>query len=110
MIYFLDKNIPLLKIFQMKSKEIQELVLRLYNDGCGGNEIHKSLRGLISKRTIFYWLKSIKATGTIQLQGPPGCPMLVRSKGLIQKVKHRLSNKKPISARSLAKKLNVSPM
>ncbi|CAM4782320.1 unnamed protein product [Rotaria magnacalcarata] len=92
----------------MKSKEIQELVLRLYNDGCDGNEIHKSLRGLISKRTIFYWLKSIKATDTIQLQGPPGCPMLVRSKGLIQKVKHRLSNKKPISARSLAKKLNVS--
>ncbi|CAF3959237.1 unnamed protein product, partial [Rotaria magnacalcarata] len=91
MIYFLDKNIPLLKIFQLKSKEIQELVRRLYNDGCGGNEIHKSLRGLISKRTIFYWLKSIKATGTIQLQGPPGCPMLVRSK-----------------ARSLAKKLNVS--
>ncbi|CAM4789566.1 unnamed protein product [Rotaria magnacalcarata] len=104
MIYFLDKNIPLLKIFQLKSKEIQELVRRLYNDGCGGNEIHKSLRGLISKRTIFYWLKSIKATGTIQLQGPPCCPMLVRSKGLIQKVKHRLSNKKPISARSLAKK------
>ncbi|CAF3893753.1 unnamed protein product [Rotaria magnacalcarata] len=80
MIYFLDKNIPLLKIFQLKSKEIQELVRRLYNDGCGGNEIHKSLRGLISKRTIFYWLKSIKATGTIQLQGPPCCPMLPSKK------------------------------
>ncbi|CAM4785876.1 unnamed protein product [Rotaria magnacalcarata] len=92
----------------MKSKDILELALRLYNNGCSGNESRRRLRCLISRRTIFYWLKSLKATGAIELQGPSGCPRLVRSKDLIQKVKHRLSSKKLISALSLAKKLNAS--
>ncbi|CAF3372693.1 unnamed protein product [Rotaria socialis] len=58
----------------MKSKDIRELALRLYNDGCSGNEIHRSLRGLISRRTIFYGLKLLKVTGAIALQDPSGCP------------------------------------
>ncbi|CAF4936301.1 unnamed protein product [Rotaria socialis] len=75
----------------MKSKDIRELALRLYNDGCSGNEIHRSLRGLISRRTIFYGLKLLKVTGAIALQDPSGCPRLIRSKDLIQKPSKKLN-------------------
>ncbi|CAF3653255.1 unnamed protein product [Rotaria socialis] len=66
----------------MKSKDIRELALRLYNDGCSGNEIHRSLRGLISRRTIFYGLKLLKVTGAIALQDPSGCPRLWARKNI----------------------------
>lgn len=92
----------------MKSKDIQQLVLRSYKEGCSGNQIYQNLRGVVSRRTIFYWLKSFRNTGEINLRSPPGCPKLVRSKALIQKVKQRLSRKKLVSARNLAKTMQVS--
>jgi transposase len=92
----------------MKSKDLQKLVLRLYQNGKNGNEIFKDLHGLVSRRTVFYWIKSINNIGGINLKSPKGRPRVIRSTSLIQKVKQRLSNKNGVSARLLSKKLKVS--
>lgn len=88
----------------MKSEDLQNLVLRSYKNGKSGNEIYEGLHGLVSRRTVFYWIKSINSNGGINLKCSKGRPKVVRSKGMICKVKQRLSGKKDVSARVLAKK------
>ena len=92
----------------MKSKDIQNLTLRLHQEGLNGNEIYKHLRGTVSRATIYCWIKSINGCGIIDLISPVGRPRVIRTISLIQKVKQRLSRKKRVSTRILAKEMNVS--
>ncbi len=92
----------------MKSKDLQKLVLSKYEKGEGPMKIFRDLNGTPCLRTIKRWWKMIRQSGSIQLLKPPGCPRIVRTKGAIEKVKHRLQRKKPISTRKLAGDLGIS--
>jgi hypothetical protein len=50
----------------------------------------------------------IRHTGSIQLSTLPGRPRITRTSKMIQKVKHKLDQKKLISVRSLAKEYGIS--
>ena len=50
----------------------------------------------------------IRNTGSIELSAPLGCPRLVRTKEMIQKVKRSLNRKKQLSTRKLAIELEIS--
>ena len=52
----------------MKSKDIRERILRLYQKGHDGNEIHQHLRGVVSRGTIFDWIKALNSTVAINLE------------------------------------------
>lgn len=100
--------ISVLKDRRMKRKDVRELVLRLYNDGRNGSKTHKHVRGIVSKRTVYSWIKSIKTCGNIDLKSLTGRPRVIRTKALIHKVKQRLSQTKRVLSRSLARELHVS--
>lgn len=63
---------------------------------------------MISRSTVYSWIKLINASGTIDLNSPKGRPRIVRAKSLIQKVKQRLSRKRRVSPRILANETKVS--
>jgi transposase len=92
----------------MKSKDLQNIVLSKYRNGETATKIFQDLNGGLSRRTVFVWCKMIRETGTITLARPLGCPRIVRTKNLIQKVKSRLKRKKPVSIRKLANELDIS--
>ena len=50
----------------------------------------------------------IRQSGFIKLSSPPGGPRFARTKGNIQKVKHRLRRKKRVSARKLSMEFGIS--
>ena len=50
----------------------------------------------------------IRQSGSIKLSSPPGGPRFARTKGNIQKVKHRLRRKKRVSARKFSMELGIS--
>jgi len=92
----------------MKSKDLQKVIFRKYEDGDGPTKIFRDLNGSLSLDTIKRWCKMIRDTGSIQLSTPPGRPRISRTSKMIQKVKNKLDQKKLISVRSLAKKYGIS--
>ena len=71
-------------------------------------KIHRYLNGEIGLRTTERWCQMIRRSGSIKLSNPPGGPRFARTKGKIQKVKHRLRRKKRVSARKLSMDLRIS--
>ena len=57
---------------------------------------------------IEQWCQMIRRFGSVKLSSPPGGPRFARTKGNIQKVKHRLHRKERVSARKLSMKLDIS--
>jgi len=92
----------------MKSKDLQKVIFRKYEDGDSPTKIFRDLNGSLSLDTIKRWFKMIRDTGSIQLSTPPGRPRISRTSKVIQKIKHKLDQKKLISVRSLAKKYGIS--
>lgn len=93
----------------MKSKELQNLVLRLHNENHSNREISKMLRNQVSHTTINEWIRRFKESGTISLRKPSGRPRSIRTKNMIRKVKqHLLTAKKKKSTRRLAKQFLIS--
>ena len=92
----------------MKSKDLKKFVLSKYHNGDTTTKIHRYLNGLIGLRTIKWWCQMIRHFGCIKLSSPPDGPRFARTKGNIQKVKHRLRPKKRISARKLSMELGIS--
>jgi hypothetical protein len=92
----------------MKSKDLQKVIFRKYEDGDGPTKIFHDLNGFLSLDTIKRWCKMIRDTGSIQLSTPPGRPCISRTSKMIQKVKHKLDQKKLISVRSSAKEYDIS--
>ena len=86
----------------MKSKDLQKVVLSKYQNGDNPTKIHRDLNGGIGLRTIKRWCQMIRQSGSIKLSSPPGGPRFARTKGNIQKIKHRLRRKKRVSARKLS--------
>ena len=50
----------------------------------------------------------MNTTGSITMSSPSDCPLTVRTKGAIVKVKNRLNQKKRVFTRKLAKDMNTS--
>ena len=92
----------------MKSKHFQKAGLSKYHNGQTTTKIHRDLNGRISLRKIKRWWQMICQFGSIILSSPPDGPRFARTKGNIQKVKHRLRRKKRVSARKLSMDLHIS--
>ena len=86
----------------MKSKDFQ------YPNGDGWSKIFRDLNGSVSLRTIERRCKAVKDTGSINLSSPPVCQRIIRTKGAIQKIKHRLKRREPFSSRKTARQLGIS--
>ena len=92
----------------MKSKDLKQLVISKRENGTGPMKIFQDLNGLVSLPTIQRWCKMISDTGSINLSKSSGRLRTIRTKGAIQKVKNRLKQKKPVSARKLTLELEIS--
>ena len=92
----------------MKSKDFQNLVLSKYQNGDGPTKIFRDLNSSVSLRTIERWCKAVRDTGSINLSSPPGRQRIIRTKGNIQKIKHRLERRKSVSSRKTARQLGIS--
>ncbi|CAF2070641.1 unnamed protein product [Rotaria magnacalcarata] len=92
----------------MKSKDLQQVVFRKYEDGDGPTKNFRDLNDSLGLATIKRWCKMIRDTGSIQLSKSPGGPRFARTSKMIQKVKHKLDQKKMVSVRSLAKDCSIS--
>ena len=88
--YFSLNSIRLILSVVMKSKDVQNLVLSKYQNDDGSTRIFRDLNGFVSLRTIERWCKSVRVTGYINLSSSPGRQKIIRTKGPIQKIKHRL--------------------
>ena len=86
----------------MKSKNFQNLVFSKCQDGDGPTKVFRDLNGSISFRTIERWCKDVRDTDSIDLSSPPG------RQRTIQKIKHRLEQRKPVSSRKTARQLDIS--
>ena len=84
------------------------IVLSKYYNGDMPTKIHRHLNDAIGLRTIKQCYQMIHQSSSIKLLSPPGCPRFVRTKGNIQKVKHRLCRKKRISSQRLSMELGIS--
>ncbi len=92
----------------MKSEDLQKVVFRKYEDGDGPAKIFRDLIGSLGLTTIKRWCKMIRDTGSIQLSTPSAGPRLARTSKTIQKVKHKLDQKKMVSVRRVAKEYGIS--
>ena len=93
----------------MKSRDLQNVVLRLHDRGLSSRQISNQLAGEVSKTTINEWIKMCRESGELSLHSPPGPQRSKRTKILVQKVKqHLVRSQKQKSSRKLAKSLNVS--
>ena len=59
-------------------------------------------------QTIGWWCKTVRDTASINLPSPPDLQRTIRTKETIQKVKHRLERRKPVSSRKTARQLGIS--
>jgi transposase len=83
----------------MKSKDLRKVVFRKYEDGDGVCKIFRDLNSSLGLNTIKRWCKMIRDTGSIQLSTSPGTPRLARTSKTIEKVKHKLDQKKMVTTR-----------
>ena len=86
----------------MKSKDLQKVGISKYQNGDTPTKIHRHLNGAIGLRTIRRWCQRIRQSASIKLPSPSGGRRFARTKGNIQKGKHRLPPKKRVSARKLS--------
>jgi transposase len=97
-----------IKLLKMKSEDLQKLVLSKHQNGESSTQNFEDLNGFVSSRTIRRWLKMVRDTGAINLSHSSGRPRIIRTKGMIQKVKNRMKRKRRVSIRKLASELNIS--
>ena len=93
----------------MKSNDLQNVVVRLHEQGLSSRQISNQLAGQLSKTTVNEWVKRYREFAELNLQSPSSRKPPKRTKRLVQQVKQRLlrSNGRK-SARKLAKSFNVS--
>ena len=100
--YFLLNLITLILLVAMKSKNFQNLILSKYRNGDGPTKIFLSLNGSVSLRTIERRCKAVGDTNSINLSSPLGRHVT------IQKIKHRLERRKPVSSQKTARHVGIS--
>ena len=106
--HFPLNSITLISLIVMKSKDFQNLLLSKYEIGDGSTKIFRNFNCTISLRTIEQWSKAGRDTGFINLSSPPGRQSTIQTKGIIQKIKHRLEERKPVLSRKTARQLGIS--
>ena len=77
-----------IKFTKMKDEDLQQLVLSKYEKSEPLMKIFEDLNGFVSSRIIRQWCKIVIETGTINLSHSLGRPRIIRTKGMIQKVKN----------------------
>ena len=92
----------------MKSKHFQNLLLSKYQNGDGPTKIFPDLNGFVSLRTIERWCRAVRFTGSINLSSTPDRQRTIRTTRTIQKIKHRLERRKPLSSRKTVRQLSIS--
>ena len=92
----------------MKSKDLQKLVLSKYENGNGITNIIQDLNGAINLSTIERWCRRIYEVGTIDLVNSRGCSGTIWTKAAIQKIKRSLNRRKSLSFRKFARELGIS--
>jgi hypothetical protein len=92
----------------MKSKDLQKVVFRKYEDGDGPNKIFRDLNGSLGLNTIKRWCEMILNTGSTQLSTSSGAPRFARTSKTIEKVKHKLDQKKMVLSLRFAKEYGIS--
>ena len=97
-----------IKFSKMKGEDLQKLVLSKYEKGEPSTKIFEDLNGFVSSRTIRRWCKMVRETGTINLSHSLDRSRIIRTKGMIQKVKKRMKCKKKVSIRKLPSELDIS--
>ena len=83
-----------IKFSKMKGEDLQKLVLYKYEKGESSTKIFEDLNSFVSSRTIRRWCKMVRETGTINLSHSLARPRIIRTKGMIQKVRKRMKRKK----------------
>ena len=106
--YFPLNSITLVLLVVMKSKDFQKFVLSKYQNGDGPTKIFRDLNGFVSLRTIERWYKAVRNTDSFNLSSPLDRQRTIRTKGPIQKIKHGLERRKPVSPRKTARHLGIS--
>ena len=71
----------------MKSLELQNIVLRLYDQGLSTRQISNQLVDQVSKTTVNRWVKMYRESGKISLKTSSGRKRTIRTKKLVQQVK-----------------------
>ena len=97
-----------IKFSKMKDEDLQTLVLYKYEKGESSTKIFEDLNSFVSSRTIRRWCKMVRETSTINLSYSLARPRIIRTKGMIQKVRKRMKRKKRVSVRKLAGELDIS--
>ncbi len=92
----------------MKSKDLQKIVFSKFQNGDGPTKIYRDLSGGLSLETVKRWCKMIQENGAIELLNSSGRPRIIRTSGVIQKVKNRMNRKKRVSIRILSRELDIS--
>ena len=87
----------------MKSKDFQNLVLSKYQNDAVPTKIFRDLNSSVRLPTTERWCKTVRDTGSINLSSSSGHQRTLRIKGAIQKIKHRLQRRKPVSSRKTAR-------
>ena len=106
--YFPLNSITLILSVVMKSKHFQNLVLSKYQNGDEPTKSFRDFTSFVSLRLIERWCKAVRVTVSINLSSPPDRHRTIRTKGPIQKIKHRLERRKPVSSQKTARHLGVS--
>ena len=83
-----------IKFSKIEGEDLQKLILSKYEKGEPSTKIFEDLNGYVSSRTIRRWCKMVRETGTINLFHSLVHPRIIRTKGMIQKVKKRTKRKK----------------
>ncbi|CAF4105035.1 unnamed protein product, partial [Rotaria magnacalcarata] len=96
------------KQLEVRSKDLQKLVLSKYEKGEGPSDIFRHLNGALCLRTVKRWCEMIRENGSVELSTSPGRARTIRTKESIKKVKNRLNQKKKVTSRKLAAELNIS--
>ena len=92
----------------MNGEELQKLALSKYEKGEPSTKIFEDLNGFVSSRSIRRWCKMVRETGIINLSHSLARPHIIRTKGMIQKVRKRMKRKKRVSVRKIAGELDIS--
>ena len=81
----------------MKGDDLQRFLLSKYEKGEPSTKFFEDLNGLWALEPFD---DGLKETGTINLSHTLGCPRIIRTKGMIQKVKKRMKRKKSVNTKT----------
>ena len=92
----------------MKSKDFQNLVLSKYENCEGSTKTFRDLNEFSSLRTIEWWCKAVRDTGSNNLSSPLGRQRIIRTKRTTQNIKHWVEQRKLVLSWETVRELGIS--